>query len=185
MAEDINIQDPKKRVIPPPEEVLGAQEKTVPSPQSVLGDIKKKDEVPLIDSSPQPSPLDSNDRELDPVGAAILSGDPYSEPILKSMATKSPWLAAPINHLVGLTRGTSGTFAPILDGAQKMFYKGVGSLMELSPNPSISTKGTELKIEQETTKSWWKKAGEAVDKFAEEKMPAPDIQLIRLSHLTR
>ena len=126
--------------------------------------IKKKDGPSPSPEPPSTSPLENE------LADAIGSGDIERSPFLKELSNKSPWAAAPINNLVGAVGG-SGPIMKAFDGAQKLFYKGVGSLMEMSNNPSVQAKGSALKADQDANKTWFKKAEEGLIKFEEEKLP--------------
>jgi len=124
-----------------------------------------KEDVSALGSIQESSPLPSSTIE------SILRGEPEKDPILKRASEKSPWLAAPINLLTGLVHGNSYTIMKPLDGAQKIFYRGVGEIMSGSMNPAIKAAGAKLLVDQDKQKTWWKRAEEAMEKYAEEKLP--------------
>ena len=136
--------------------------KKYPDAQATFG-VKKKDAPSSEISSPElsPSPIELED---DSPGAAIRSGDIKKSPFLVKLSEQSPAYAAPINHLVGAVHGAE-TSMPIFDGAQKAFYRGIGAIMEANSNPSIAAAGMKLINDQDTKKSWFKKAEEAINEY--------------------
>ncbi len=107
--------------------------------------------------------------ELDEMGQEIANGDPDA-PLLKKLSERNAWYAAPIHFL---TRAVRGAQTPLgaLDGAQRIFYSSVGKLMEGSLNPAIKVKGTQLVLDQDEKKTWFKQAQESVDTFEKSKLP--------------
>jgi hypothetical protein len=108
------------------------------------------------------------------LGATATVGADLAEiPVLKAAAEKSPWLAAPINALTRLTTGANKTFMPLLDASERLFYKGIGTLMTQTHSPMVQEAGAKLIAEQDSKKTWWKQAEELVDEYQKEKMPSP------------
>lgn len=151
---DFLSRKPEAKLISGPKKKDSSTASDVPDTPSVAG------------STPEsPSPLPST------VGDSIIAGTPEKDPILQRASAKSPWLAAPINYLSGAIHGVGSTIMKPLDGAQKLFYRGVGELMSGSTNPSIKAAGAKLLVEQDKKKTWWKRAEESINKFTKEKMP--------------
>jgi SAM-dependent methyltransferase len=175
-AVEINVYEKDGQTFDVPLNELDAFMQEVPGATLVEGS-KKKVSTPDSDitkggpgrSSMGLSPLPPT------VGKAIIDGEPERDPILKKAAEKSPWLAAPINFLTGAVKGTGSHIMKPLDGAQKLFYKGIGSLMEMSNNPAIMAEGIRLKAQQDDPKhmSWFKQAEWGIDNYATERLPEP------------
>jgi SAM-dependent methyltransferase len=175
-AVEINVYEKDGQTFDVPLNELDAFMQEVPGATLVEGS-KKKVSTPDSDitkggpgrSSMGLSPLPPT------VGKAIIDGEPEKDPILKRAAEKSPWFAAPINFLTGAVKGTGSHIMKPLDGAQRLFYKGIGSLMEMSNNPAIMAEGIRLKAQQDDPKhmSWFKQAEWGIDNYATERLPEP------------
>ena len=116
----------------------------------------------------------SRDPEVLEAAEAIEAGQPGKSPLLKRWSEKTPWMAAPINFIGNAIRGVPTHILDPLDGAEKIFYKGIGYAMQSTGNPMLMKKGAELVKEQDKKKTWWKAASDVTNEFAAENLP-PEI----------
>lgn len=139
--------------------------------------IKKKDDSSISSKSFSPQQLESP--SIDSGVTPLVETDKPEKkeedksPFLKRIAAENKWGAASVNILKGIIERVGPDILDVIDGAQKHFYRSIGSVMETSGNPAIKLAGRKLTTDQDVQKTPFKKWSESATEFAEEKMPEP------------
>jgi hypothetical protein len=107
------------------------------------------------------------------LGESALAGQLTEVPVIKQWINEYPAAAPLFNFLQGVNRGLANTILPAIDGAQKMFYAGLGAAMETTLIPSAQEAGTKLK-EQQKGQTWAGRAFEYMNKSLDENWPVAD-----------
>jgi predicted transcriptional regulator with HTH domain len=117
--------------------------------------------------------VDASDIILENVrtGRRVREGRAEEVPAIKAWVDKYPFMAPLVNFEQGVGRETSRIAMNTIGGAQKMFYKGIGSLMQVSPIPAIKDAGAKLKKQQDETRNWFQQADDYVQKSFDENWP--------------
>ena len=132
-------------------------------------------EAPL---QPGQQPLSDIDTEASDIilenirlGKSVREGKLEEVPALQAWVEKYPIAAPLFNHLQAVGRGSNTIVNKTLGGAQKMFYKGIGSMMEATQIPSVQKKGAELKKQQDETQNWFQQAEDYAERSFDENWP--------------